>query len=51
MKAISQWRFEPAYRNGEPIERFGCHEFLFNLDARAVDDERKRIRERTRSFP
>lgn len=51
MRAISQWRFEPTHRHGEPVERLGCHEFLFNLDARAIDDEKKRIRERTRSFP
>lgn len=51
MRAISQWEFEPAFRNGVAIERFGCHEFLFNLDARAAEEQERRIRERTRSFP
>ncbi len=46
--AMRQWRFEPALRNGEPIERLGCHEFLFNLDARAVDEQRRKTLERTR---
>ncbi|MFK8015239.1 MAG: energy transducer TonB [Gammaproteobacteria bacterium] len=48
LKAIKQWTFVPALRNGEPIERLGCHEFLFNLDARTADSQRDRIRERTR---
>ena len=50
LSAIGQWKFAPALRNGEPIERLGCHEFLFNLDARDQKEKLRRQRERTRGF-
>ncbi|MFK7886502.1 MAG: energy transducer TonB [Gammaproteobacteria bacterium] len=51
LRAMRQWEFAPSIRNGEPVERLGCHEFLFNLDARDAEAQRERIRERTRSLP
>lgn len=51
LRAIRQWTFAPKLQNGEPVERLGCHEFLFNLDARDAQMQRQRIRERSRSLP
>lgn len=48
LSAIRQWRFEPSYRDGEPIERVACHEFMFNLDQNAFAKQKQKQRERTR---
>lgn len=49
LSAIRQWKFAPTMRNGYAVERLGCHEFLFNLDARDIDEQRRRRQERTRA--
>ncbi|MEM6640550.1 MAG: energy transducer TonB [Pseudomonadota bacterium] len=48
LSAIRRWEFAPTLQNGEPVERMGCHEFLFNIDARDKELQKKRLRERTR---
>ncbi|MFK7886503.1 MAG: energy transducer TonB [Gammaproteobacteria bacterium] len=48
LRAIRQWRFAPAMHPGAQELRLGCHEFLFNLDDQARQNQKKRIRERSR---
>ncbi|MEO1576782.1 MAG: TonB family protein [Pseudomonadota bacterium] len=48
LSAIRRWKFAPTMQNGYAVERLGCHEFLFNLDARKLDEQQRRRREGTR---
>ncbi|MDH3588578.1 MAG: energy transducer TonB [Gammaproteobacteria bacterium] len=48
LRAIRQWRFEPAYRDdGESVERTGCHEFIFQADHYLEAQRRKQQREKS----
>lgn len=40
LRAIRQWRFEPSYRDGRPVERTGCHEFIFLVDEYVLAQKR-----------